>query len=104
MNDERALQTAVIALAKTLGYRCAHFRPGMMRSGAWVTAMSGASGWPDLCVVGRGRILYRELKTDKGRLSDEQVAWGDAIGMAGGDWAVWRISDWPDRIQRELGG
>jgi hypothetical protein len=100
--SEKELQNAIVSLARTLGYRVAHFRPAMMRSGRWATPMQGDAGFPDLVLVGRGKVLFVELKTKDGRLTDEQVAWGDAIGMAGANWKVWRPADWPDVIQAEL--
>lgn len=48
-------------------------------------------------------VLYRELKSDRGRLSMEQEAWGDLLVRAGCDWAVWRPSDW-SQIEAELKG
>jgi hypothetical protein len=49
-------------------------------------------GWPDFVIIGT-RIIFRELKTDQGRLSKEQAAVGALINDAGGDWAVWREAD-----------
>lgn len=51
-----------------------------------------APGWPDWVIVG-GRILFRELKTQQGRVSSEQRKVGYLLQAAGGDWDVWRPSD-----------
>lgn len=48
-------------------------------------------GWPDLVLI-RDRILYRELKDEKGKLSVAQREVGEKIKAAGGDWDVWRPS------------
>jgi hypothetical protein len=62
-----------------------------------------AAGWPDWVIVGRGGILYRELKTEHGSLSPEQRHVGELITRAGGNWAVWRPRDRLDgSIGREL--
>lgn len=49
-------------------------------------------GFPDLVVVGT-RVLYRELKTEKGRLRPAQVVWVNALTHAGVDVGVWRPAD-----------
>jgi len=59
-------------------------------------------GFPDLVIVGKRGVLYRELKTDKGRLSKEQDQWLEALHAAGADASVWRPRDWPTRVQQEL--
>lgn len=50
-------------------------------------------GWPDLVLIGRSGILFRELKAEQGRLAREQWSLGKRIEAAGGDWAVWRPVD-----------
>src|ERR1700759_1492577 len=60
-------------------------------------------GWPDWVIIGRGGILYRELKAEHGTLSPEQRHVGELITRAGGNWAVWRPRDLLDgTIAREL--
>ena len=51
------------------------------------------SGWPDLVIVGPGGILFRELKSEDGRLSLAQRDVGRTILAARGNWAIWRPSD-----------
>ncbi len=100
--SEKDLQNAAVALAKTLGYRVAHFRPAIGRGGRWSTPMQGHPGWPDLVLVGRGRVVFRELKVGTNNLSPDQEMWGAALLAAGADWAVWHDFDWPGSIQLEL--
>lgn len=50
-------------------------------------------GFPDLVIVGRGGILYRELKTETGKVSAAQQAWLDALKAVGADARVWRPED-----------
>ena len=93
---ESAFQRQVLALAKMLGWRTAHFRPAMNQRGDWRTPVAGdGKGWPDLVLVKGERVLFRELKTDRGVLSPEQREWRDALQAAGADYAVWRPKDWP---------
>jgi len=49
-------------------------------------------GFPDLVLV-RERVLYRELKTDTGRLTPEQAGWLNRLTAAGADAGVWRPRD-----------
>ena len=51
-------------------------------------------GVPDDILVGPRGILWRELKTAKGKVTPAQLAMGKALQSAGQDWAVWRPADW----------
>ena len=60
------------------------------------------TGWPDWTIVGT-RVIFRELKSQRGKVTASQQALGEAILAAGGDWAVWRPTDLKDgRIEAEL--
>lgn len=85
-------------LARLQDWRVFHARTSRTASGGHATAVAGDGvGFPDLVLVKIGvGVLYRELKTDTGRLRDEQSAWGYALREAGADWAVWRPADWPE--------
>lgn len=52
-------------------------------------------GWPDevLCHPGKGRALFVELKTEKGRLTQPQKNWLEHLARCGLETAVWRPSD-----------
>lgn len=98
LTTEAQLQAAVIELAHLRGWKVAHFRPAQTAKG-WRTPVQGDNGFPDLVLARRGDVLLIELKSEKGKVEPEQLAWGEAIGIT---WKVWRPSDW-DLIQWRLG-
>jgi hypothetical protein len=59
-------------------------------------------GFPDWCLVGR-RVMFRELKTAKGKLTAPQQTWLMQLKAAHADAAVWRPEQLLDgTIAREL--
>ena len=96
---ESTFQKQVIAFAAIHGWRTAHFRPGLTKSGRWTTAVQGdGAGFPDLVLV-RERVVWAELKSDKGTMSDEQKAWVAALVKAGCEVYVWRPGDWDEVVE-----
>lgn len=95
---EKDWTAAVLAHAKTAGWRRTHFRAALNAGGRWHTALSGDAGWPDLTAVHVRRRLFivRELKTDAGKLDPDQVDWLLALYAAGIDVGVWRPSQLRD--------
>jgi hypothetical protein len=101
VNEDRLLGD-VLELCGWLGLMVAHFRPARTTKG-WRTPVAGdGKGFPDCVILGRGGVLWRELKSARGKVSVEQREWMDALRRAGQDVAVWRPADWPDRIRAEL--
>ncbi len=80
---ERAFNQQVVDLARMYGWLV--YRQ-------W-TSIHSPAGWPDLVLCRPPRLLYRELKVGKGRLSSHQETWRDALLAAGQDWAEWRPED-----------
>jgi hypothetical protein len=63
-----------------------------------------AAGFPDWVFCGPGGVMYRELKTEKGKVSPNQETWINALLQAGCDARVWRPADLLNlRIAHELG-
>lgn len=94
---EATFQAQTIVLAKSLGWRV--FHPYDSRR--------SEAGWPDLSLVHprQRRVMFRELKTAKGRLTQAQKAWQADLAAAGVDVDVWRPADSiSGRIERELRG
>lgn len=84
-----------------------HARPARMKGAdgqdRWVTAMSGDKGFPDLVLAGPRGVLYRELKTARGRTTEGQDFWLEVLLASGQDATIWRPADWPERVMREIG-
>ena len=60
-------------------------------------------GWPDWAIRGPRGVLFRELKSQRGRVEPEQREWLDALAADGADADVWRPSDLlSGRITAEL--
>ncbi len=89
---EKAFMAAVVALARRHGWWPFHVHD----------SRRSAPGLPDLILV-RERVLFRELKLDRGRLTADQTACLTRLLAAGADADVWRPRDWPT-IVRVLGG
>ena len=92
--SERELQSAVIEMAKLLGWRIMHQRPGRTLEG-WRTAIEGHPGWPDLVLLRPPRLLFVELKSKRGRIDFEQGTWLNALEtIAGVETYLWRPANW----------
>lgn len=90
---EAHLQGAVIDMCRLFGVAWYHT----------YSSRQSVAGWPDLALCGTRGFMTRELKTDTGRLSEEQQNWGLMLRAAGVSWDVWRPADLHNgRIQREL--
>ncbi len=102
---EIELQDAAASLARHLGFLVVHFRAARTAQG-WATAVSyDGKGYPDLTLIHHGVILFREVKSAKGRLSPDQVMWAERLNEGGHDYAVWRPEQWDDgSVERELKG
>lgn len=57
-------------------------------------------GFPDLVLVRGARLMFVELKTDKGRMTEAQLLWHARLGACA-DVHVWRPSMW-DEVDRLL--
>lgn len=90
---EADFQKAIIDLARRLGWRVAHFRVSQTDE-RWMTPVAAdGKGFPDLVLV-RERIVWIEVKAEKGRVRPDQVEWIDALRNAGAEVHIWRPSQW----------
>lgn len=84
---EKDWQRDVIRLARTLGWKVAHFRPAQTSKG-WRTAVAAdGAGFPDLVLVSpiRKRVVFLELKRERGKVSDRQAEWIRDLHAAGAE-------------------
>ena len=72
---EKHFQQKVITVAHYYGWLVQHTR-AVNSDGRWMTPISGDPGFPDLCLVHLSKgLLFAELKSDRGKLSEHQVNW-----------------------------
>jgi hypothetical protein len=71
--SEREFQRAVMEMAELCGWETLHVRTSMQQ-GRYLTATTGtmAKGWVDLVLVKGSRVIFAELKGDRGRLRPDQ--------------------------------
>ncbi len=101
---EKAFQRQVMQYAHLHGWKTAHFRPGMMRDGKWVTPVAGdGKGFPDTVFVKTGLLVFAELKVGKNKATPEQLQWLAVLSTVPNVEAhLWRPEDWSD-IEKVLG-
>ncbi len=98
-NLQRAVVSALrFALPKgAIVHHCANevteAGPRGARRQAILVGMGVHPGFADLMVLCEGRVLFLELKAPKGRLSDDQVVFRDAVLAQGFGWALVRSLD-----------
>jgi len=90
---EAQLQQMVIDLAKWCGYFYFHDND----------SRRNRRGFPDLTLVHQrnGRLIFAELKADKGRLRPEQKAWLEALGVHHEAY-LWTPRHWQDETIRRV--
>lgn len=79
----------VLALARQHGWAAYHTHD----------SRKSAPGFPDVVLVREG-VLWRELKTNTGKLTQEQATWLSLLCHAGQDADVWRPRDWDAIVAR----
>lgn len=99
--SERLFLDKVKQIARMNDWLIHHPTPYQVRPGVW---RSDDKGVPDLFLVSRrnGGIVHAELKTMRGRLSEEQEEWAASIVRNGGEFHLWRPDNLED-IARRLG-
>lgn len=89
---EKELQQAVLDMAKATGWLVYHSYDSRMDE----------AGFPDLVLIKPPRVLFVELKAQKGKLSREQVEFGFALNRCCEvEYNLWRPGDWQE-IEAEL--
>jgi hypothetical protein len=95
--SEADWERTLVALAAMNGWKVAGFRAAQIGKSWQTPVRHDAKGWPDLVLV-RDRVIFVELKTDKGRVRPEQKDWIDLLQSAGQEVYVWRPSDWDEAV------
>jgi VRR-NUC domain len=98
--DERSFEAVVAEVARLAGWRCVHFRPSRTQHG-WRTAVAyDGAGWPDLVLVRPPRIIFAELKSSSGKLSDRQADWLSVLRLLPGvEVCLWKPEDWDSIVE-----
>ena len=74
---EKQFSQQVEDLLNLYGWHWCHFRPARTEEG-WRTALSGHQGFPDYIATHPPRLIFAELKSEKGKITPEQEEW---LGM-----------------------
>lgn len=94
---EAQFQSQVIRYAQLHGWRVAHFRPALTRSGRWITPVQAdGKGFPDLLLLRKNEQVVVELKVGRNAVSPAQADWLGAFANANVPAFVWRPADWPE--------
>lgn len=99
--SEAEFQRNLITLAHGLNYSCAHFRTvRVQRANGSVSyqtpVQADGAGFPDLVMVGHGRVIFVELKANKGRVRPEQETWINMLREGGATVFLWRPKQWEE--------
>lgn len=87
--SEKVFQQQVVSHALSRGYRVYHT----------YDSRRSDPGYPDLTMVRRGRLIFAELKSHKGRPTVAQKEWMSALrDVPGIEVYLWRPSDMDDII------
>ena len=98
--SERDFQDQIIELAHIYDWTVAHFRPAMKQDGSWRTAVAAdGTGFPDLVLVRPPRLIFAEVKSEKGKVTSEQSSWLRNLAEAKQDVYLWRPSDWEGIVE-----
>jgi hypothetical protein len=89
--SERQFMAQVTRLANLLGWKTYHTHD----------SRRSEAGSPDLVLVRRPRLIFAELKSERGKATDEQRAWLGELRECGQSVYLWRPSDWRE-IERVL--
>lgn len=89
--SEKGFLAAVVRLARLCGWLVYHTHD----------SRRSQAGFPDLVLCKPPRVIYAELKSERGRVRPEQQQWLERLRACGADARLWRPSDWKE-IQEVL--
>ena len=73
MTTEKQFQEQVIDIARSCHWLIHHDR------GDYRQCIGGDAGFPDLVMARKGRVIFAELKSEKGKLTYHQERWVEAL-------------------------
>lgn len=88
---EKQFQGQVVELAKIRHWDVYHAQ----------LAKWSEKGWPDLTLMRPPRLVFAELKSEKGKTTERQRYWLEHLEQCGIEVYLWRPSDWDD-VERVL--
>lgn len=83
---EAHFQAFVVEAARVLGWKLFHV----------YDSYRSPAGFPDLVMVRRSRLIFAELKREKGVVSVEQEEWLAALSFTDAESYLWRPADRSD--------
>lgn len=101
--SEADFQNQIIDLAHIFGWRVAHFRPARTAHGWRTPVAADGAGFPDLVLVRGPRLIFGEVKSQRGELRCEQVEWLAALATVAStspmvQATVWRPDDFDEIV------
>lgn len=97
--SERRFQGQVVRLAEMLGWRVWHDNATNAPRACVVcrapqAVVRNAAGLPDLILIRRPRVVWVELKSQRGKLTDDQWRYLEELKASRQEAYCWRPSDW----------
>lgn len=90
---ERHFATQVEHLLELFRWTWKHDEPAVRQSGTWATSFRGARGFPDYIATRDGRLLFAEIKNERGKLTPGQNLWLEQLRETPAEVYVWRPQD-----------
>lgn len=98
--SEKTFQQQIVTLAKVTGWMVYHT----------YDSRKSEPGFPDLVMVKDGRLIFAEVKTEKGKLTEAQGKWATAlmkvretitIRIFGSNvgYFIWKPSNWEEIVE-----
>lgn len=88
---EKKFMADVIKAARVFGWKVFHV----------FDSRRSPEGFPDLVLVRKQKLMFAELKSEKGKLTKDQEDWIRQLIKAGTEVHIWRPHNW-DMILEEL--
>jgi hypothetical protein len=98
--DEASFQSVVVETARLAGWRVAHFRAAKTSKGWRTPVTADGAGWPDLVLVRPPRLIFAELKSERGEVRPNQTEWLDVLRLLpAAETYLWRPSNWDELVE-----